>query len=180
VDLGGIAKGYAVDVCYDRIYALGGRDFMVDLAGNLRCCGQGRSGRPWNVAVRNPFDAERHLGTIQLTDGLATASSGNYERFVEIAGRRYCHILDPRTGRPCEGMAGTTVICANATEADAMSTALFVLGPAQSVDVLRRMPRCEALFVPDEQPLRILVTPGFRSRFHPDPEFAPLVELLAQ
>jgi thiamine biosynthesis lipoprotein ApbE len=75
-------------------------------------------------------------------------------------------------------MAGTTVICANATEADAMSTTMFVLGPDGSRDVLRKVP-CHTLFVPDERPLRILVTPGFRVRFAPAPEFAGCVEELA-
>jgi thiamine biosynthesis lipoprotein len=177
LDLGGIAKGYAVDVAYERIRALGVADVLVDLGGNIRCCGSGRRGRAWTVAVRNPFDAGRHLGTLALSDGLAVASSGNYERFVEIEGKRYSHIMDPRTGYPAAGMAGTTVICTNAVEADAMSTAVFLMGPERS-RALRRSLACEALFVPDARPPRILVTPGFMARFTPAPEFASQVSVV--
>jgi FAD:protein FMN transferase len=171
VDLGGIAKGYAVDVCCDELRGRGAANFMVNLAGNLRCYGQGRPGRAWTIAVRNPFDSQRHLGTIQLTGGMATASSGNYERFVEIEGKRYAHIIDPRSGLPVKGMAGTTVICSTATEADAMSTTVFILGPEGSEPLLRSL-HCEALFVLDARPVRILVTPGFRRQFEPAAEFA--------
>jgi FAD:protein FMN transferase len=177
VDLGGIAKGYAVDVCYEQIRARGGTDVLVNLGGNLRCCGQGRKDRPWTIAVRNPFDDKNPLGTIALSDGLATASSGNYERFVTIEGKRYAHIIDPRTGFPSVGMAGTAVICTNATEADAMSTTAFILGPERARELMAKL-QCEALFVPDEQPLRILVTPGFRARFTPAAGFADRVSVL--
>lgn len=151
---------------------------MVDIAGNVRCSGMARPERPWTIAVRNPFDARHHLGTIRLTNGEATASSGNYERFVTLENRRYSHIIDPRTGWPVAGIAGTTVICTNATEADALSTTMFVLGPDGSHAVLAKIPTCHALFVLDKQPLRILVTPGFRARFTVAPDFSDsLVEL---
>lgn len=177
VDLGGIAKGYAVDVCCEELRRKGAANFMVNLAGNLRCYGQGRAGKTWTIAVRNPFDSENHLGTIHLTDGMATASSGNYERFVEIEGKRYAHIIDPRSGLPVKGMAGTTVICTSATDADAMSTIVFILGPEGSKPLLRAL-HCEALFVLDAQPIRILVTPGFRNQFEPAANFAGRVEVL--
>jgi FAD:protein FMN transferase len=169
VDLGGIAKGYAVDLCYDALVTRGQTNLMVNIGGNLRCVGSPRNGRPWNVGVRHPLQHEAILGTLLMTDGMAIATSGNYERFVEIDGRRYAHILDPRTGLPVEGMAGVTVLCKSATRADALSTALFVLGPEASRTVFEAYPDVDALFVPDEQPLRILVTPGFAARFHPCP-----------
>lgn len=172
IDLGGIAKGFAADACFERIREAGGRNFLMDIAGNLRCSGMPRPDRFWTIAVRNPFDAKRPLGTVRLRNGEAVASSGNYERFVTIGGRRYSHIIDPRTGQPAAGVAGTTVICTSATEADAMSTAMFVLGPEGARNVLKKVPACHALFVPDEQPLRILVTPGFLARFDVAPEFA--------
>ena len=114
------------------------------------------------------------------TDGLAVATSGNYERFVTIDGVRYAHIIDPRTGQPVKGMAGVTVVSRSATEADAMSTALFVLGIEASLPVLRGVPGVGALFVPDKQPLEIHVTPGFASRFMPLPAHAGRVTVLGE
>lgn len=178
VDLGGIAKGYAVDAAYERLVASGATNILVNLGGNMRCGGlSGRRG-PWRVGVRNPFDGEKLVGTLLLSDGLAVATSGNYERFVTIRGERYAHIIDPRTGYPVKGMAGVTVVSRSATEADAMSTSLFVLGPEGAGSAMRRTPGCEALLIPDVRPLRLLVTPGFGRYFSPLPEFREaIVEL---
>jgi thiamine biosynthesis lipoprotein len=175
VDLGGIAKGYAVDVAYRRLEELGAADAMVDLGGNIRCRGLARGEKPWSVGVRNPFARERILGTLLLTGGMAVATSGNYEQFFVIGGERYAHIIDPRSGYPVQGMAGVTVISKSAVEADAMSTALFVLGPRRSRPLLARLPDCHALFVPDRLPIEILITPGFKRFFTPRGEYASRV-----
>ena len=178
IDLGGIAKGYAVDACFDRLVKEGATDLMVNLGGNIRCTGLSRSNRPWRVGVRNPFNHEQIIGMIELTDGWATATSGNYEQFITIAGKRYAHILDPRSGRPVQDIAGVTVVAHSAMEADVMSTALFVLGPDDAASALKQLPDCHVLFVPDVRPLRILVSPGFNTRFTPNPEFAARVTVL--
>lgn len=178
VDLGGLAKGYAVDICFDRLRAMGRENFMVDLGGNLRCSGHPRRGEPWKIGVRNPFERETILGTLALTGGAAVATSGNYERFVVIQGQRYAHIVDPRTGYPVRGMAGVTVVCTNATDADALSTSLFVLGLEGSKTALARVPSCQALFVPDREPMEIWITPGFARQFTPAPEYADNVRVL--
>jgi thiamine biosynthesis lipoprotein len=179
VDLGGIAKGYAVDCCCDELRRRGARDFMVNLGGNLRCYGQPVRGRAWRIGVRHPFRPDAILGTLELGDGMAVATSGNYERFVTIGGKRYAHILDPRTGMPVEGMAGVTAVCRSAVEADALSTALFVLGTEAGQRVLARVDGAEAIFVPDRQPVEIHVTPGLRDRFVPLREFAGQVRVLS-
>lgn len=177
LDLGGIAKGFAVDRACDALSRHGLADFMVNLGGNLRCAGDAAEGRRgWRVGVRNPFDTRHIMGMVTLTNGEAVATSGNYERFVTISGRRYGHILDPRSGQPVEGMAGVTVIASTAMEADALSTALFVLGPEEGRGLLARHPGCAALFIPDRQPPRILVTPGLRSRFRPMPAYERSVQ----
>ena len=177
VDLGGIAKGYAVDICFQDAEALGLRRAMVNIGGNIRCIGSTDKG-PWKIGVRNPFDTGQLMGVISLPPGMAVATSGNYERFVSIAGKRYAHIIDPRTGYPVEGMAGVTVLAPTATDADAMSTTLFVLGAEAGAQWLTRRPDCHALFVPDQQPAKIRITPGFRRYFQPLPPFANAVELL--
>lgn len=177
LDLGGIAKGYAVDAAYERLEAAGARSFLIDLGGNMRGRGTARGARPWTVGVRDPFERGGLLGTVQLTDGLAVATSGNYEQYVYIEGKPYTHIIDPRTGYPTRGMAGVTVIGDSATEVDALSTALFILGPEEGMRILDGR-KSHALFVPDRRPIEILVTPGFRERFVPFEEFAGAVRTI--
>lgn len=178
LDFGGIAKGYAVDIAFDRLRQSGLSAVLVNLGGNLRACGAARPGRPgWRIAVRNPFlpYGEGRIGTLILSGGRATATSGRYERFVEIGGRRYAHVIDPRSGEPVGGLAQVTVLAGSAGEADALSTALFVLGPREGAALLRATPRVQALFVPDPPPgqvPRALASPGFLEQFTPAAEWA--------
>lgn len=184
LDFGGVAKGYAVDIAFERLRKAGFGAVLVNLGGNLRACGAARPGRSgWAVAVRDPYlpYGEGRIGTLVLTDGRATATSGRYERFVEIAGRRYAHVLDPRTGQPVGALAQVTVVAGSAGEADALSTALFVLGPQTGAAMLRGTPGVQALFVPDPppgRPPRALASPGFLERFTPASEWAARIEPL--
>lgn len=178
VDLGGIAKGYAVDAVSAKLKAMGATDFMVNLAGDMRCFGEPSKGKPWRIGVRNPFNTAEIVGVLHLTDGWAVSTSGHYERFVEIEGTRYAHILDPRTGYPVAGMAGVTVVATNATLSDALSTALFVLGPDQALSVLRETEGCDALFIPDRLPLELWITPELQRRFVPDRDWVDAVRVL--
>ena len=165
LDLGGIAKGYAVDLAYDRLRAASETDFLINLGGNLRAHGVPGAGRTgWGIGVRDPFHGDSILGTVQLREGEATATSGNYERFVVLDGVRYAHIIDPRSGRPVTGVAGVTVIAPTAMQADALSTTLFVLGPEAGLRLLATFPGCQALWVLDEQPVRTVASPGFVMR----------------
>ena len=155
LDLGGIAKGFAVDAAFDaaRAAAPEAAGVLVNLGGNLRAWGSPRPGtEAWSVSVRDPFlpYGRGSVGTLPLTDGRATATSGGYEQFVEIGGHRYAHIVDPRTGRPAAGVAQATVAAATAAEADALSTACFVLGPEASRPLLAAFPGAAALFVLDD------------------------------
>lgn len=159
-DSGGIAKGLAVDLAYAKLVKEGYEDLMINLGGNMRCRGSGRKGQAWKIGVRNPFDGGRIVGILQLTEGRAVATSGNYERFVEQDGKRYAHIMDPKTGRPVEGMAGVTVISPTAVEADALSTALFVAGVEKGKLLLSKFPESKAIFIEDGKPLVLIVSPG--------------------
>jgi len=128
VDLGGIAKGYAVDRAVDAMLAAGCAGGLVDAGGDIRCFGRaaGEDGR-WRIAVRDPFEPDRTFATIALDEG-AVCTSGNYRRFTTIQGKRYSHIVDPRTGRPAEAAPSVTVVAPQAAVADAWATALSVLG----------------------------------------------------
>lgn len=178
IDLGGIAKGYAVDVCCHRLTGSGIVNALINLGGNIRCLGAPRADASWNIAVRDPFHPERNLGVLRLTSGQAVATSGNYERFVKIGRHRYAHILDPRTGRPVEGMAGVTVVSPSAAEADALSTTLFVQGLPAGLSILKKTASRAALFVPDKHPLEIWVTEDFLKIFTPEAAVANRVFVL--
>ncbi len=175
LDLGGIAKGYAVDVSCHRLMGMGVANALVDLGGNMRCLGSKENGEPWTIAIRNPFKPDESLGVITISGGEAVSTSGNYERFVTIGGRRYAHILDPRTGSPVQGMASVTVVSHSAAEADALSTALFVLGREAGADMLGKTSSPEAMFILDSKPVEIWVTPEFNRRFKPASGFAERV-----
>ena len=152
LDFGGIAKGYAVDCVCDRLVAAGHADFLVNLGGNIRCFGT-PSGRAdsegWIVGIRDPRRADAApLSSVRMGGGQATATSGGYERFVEYDGVRHCHILDPRTGRPVpRPPLQVTVFARTALEADALSTALFIMGESASAELLARYPGSSASFV---------------------------------
>ncbi len=182
LDLGGIAKGFAVDEVARILQRHGLTNVLLNLGGNLRALGAAAPAAPWRIAVQDPFDSGRVLGALDLRDGEAAATSGNYERFVAIGGRRYAHILDPRTGRPAEGMASVTVIGAGpdaAMDADALSTTLFVLGLEAGAGWLQtNCPGGAVLFVPDRRPLELHATPAFATRFTPSPECAGLLRRL--
>jgi thiamine biosynthesis lipoprotein len=168
INLGGIGKGFAVDLAYDELRARDAKNFLVNLSGNVRCSGDARSSVPhWNIGVKHPFGEKVLIGNIVLKDGMALATSGNYEKYAMIDGVRYTHIIDPATGGPVKDMAAVTVVTTSATEADAMSTAIFVLGVERAKAVLASMKHCEALMVEDKRPLRLWVTPGMKKLFQP-------------
>lgn len=124
LDLGAIAKGYAVDCALEKLRSLGVTNAMVRAGGDLRVLGE------WEVQLEDPQKRGRRE-TIRLRDA-AISTSGDYENYFEIAGKRYSHILDPRTGLPVEGIAACTVIAPTCMEADGLATALFVYGPEKT------------------------------------------------
>lgn len=129
IDLGAIAKGYGVDLAVERLRQAGMAGGLVEAGGDLRVFGQSPDGKAWRIGVQHPFRRGALCGTLVLKD-LAVATSGNYERFTEIGGKRYSHILDPRTGRPVDFAPSVTVVARDCMTADAWATTLSVLGPS--------------------------------------------------
>src|SRR5262249_25425372 len=127
IDLGGIAKGYAVDAAAQRLKALGVHDGLVDISGNMLALGSAANGGPWRIGIRDPRDRIPYFARVELREqGIST--SGKYEQFVAANGKTYGHTIDPRTGRPAEGLLSVTVISRDAMTCDAWDTGLFVLG----------------------------------------------------
>jgi len=145
IDLAGVAKGYAVDRCVAVLAELGVRNALVNIGGNIYAMGapSGKSG--WSVGVRDPNGGLETVGTLLLRDE-AVATSGNYENFVEIEGKRYGHIIDPRTGWPVSHVLSVTVVAPTGLASDALSTGLFVLGPDDARTVAAGLPGVAALF----------------------------------
>ncbi|MDP6801632.1 MAG: FAD:protein FMN transferase [Gemmatimonadota bacterium] len=127
VDLGAIAKGYAVDRAAAVLRERGLRDFLLNAGGDVFASGRKRPGRRWWIGIRHPRRAGELLGHFELEDA-AVATSGDYERFVEVDGVRHHHILDPRSGWPARGSRSATAIAPTAEEADARATWLFIAG----------------------------------------------------
>lgn len=127
IDLGGIAKGYAVDLAMRALRSRGVRSALVDASGNMMSSGHPPSSAHWRIGLRDPRDRMPYFARVWL-DGDAISTSANYEQFIAKDGRRYGHILDPRTGRPAEGLLAVTVVAPDATTSDAWDTPLYVLG----------------------------------------------------
>ena len=130
LDLGGMAKGYAVDKAAEAALGNGIKSGLINLAGNGRCLPEPPPGKnTYLVGVRNPFDKKGVADTLNLLDA-SIATSGDYERFVILQGKRFSHIIDPRTGYPASGEHSVTVVSPLAVDADALSTTMFINGPA--------------------------------------------------
>jgi len=145
IDLGGIAKGYAVDRCIALLKKLGIKNALVRAGGDSRVAGS-RWGRPWSIGVRDPRNRDGVVALIPLMD-VAVSTSGDYERFFEQDGVRYHHIINPRTGDSARELESATLIGPDATTTDALSTSVFVLGPKAGMALVNRLDGIDAIMV---------------------------------
>jgi FAD:protein FMN transferase len=145
IGIAAIGKGYGVDRAAQVLVERGVEHFMVDGGGDIRARGA-HPKRPWRVGVAHPRQRDKLLASVPIGDA-AVVTSGDYEHFFERDGQRYHHIIDPRTARPARASVAATVRAANATDADALATAFFVLGPERAVEIADDLPGVEALVV---------------------------------
>ncbi|MBI5394020.1 MAG: FAD:protein FMN transferase, partial [Verrucomicrobia bacterium] len=130
VDLSGIAKGYAVDAIAAHLESLGVREWLVSVAGELRARGNSKHGRPWRVGIEKPLDEGRVIERVVELKDAAVSTSGDYRNVFIAGGRRYSHAMDPRSGSPvANDVASVSVVARSSMTADAIATALMVLGP---------------------------------------------------
>lgn len=147
LDMGAIGKGYAIDQVVRLLRAQGVSAVLIGTGqSSYYAVGAPPGEAGWPIKVPVPFDRAQTLSTVRLRDA-ALSTSGNYEKFFELEGRRYCHIMDPRTGRPVEGMVQVTVIAPSAADSDALATSVFVLGPDAGKTLLDDHPGTAALLV---------------------------------
>ena len=139
VDLCGIAKGFGVDMVAEHLERTAVGHYLIEIGGELRGRGWNPGGGAWRVGIERPGLAFGGVQRVVRLDGRGLATSGDYRIFFEEKGRRYSHILDPRTGRPVDhGLASVTVIAPTTMEADGLSTALMVLGPEDGMKLAER------------------------------------------
>ena len=148
LDFGGIAKGYALDLARAAMHSAAVRGGTVDLGGNVLVFGLPPRGDRWRVGVAHPRRDGRIIGTLELDSG-AVATSGDYEHFYTIGGKRYAHLIDPRSGRPASGVIAATAVGARGEWSDGLSAALFLVGPARGVALADSLPGVAAVYVID-------------------------------
>ncbi|MBQ3568634.1 MAG: FAD:protein FMN transferase, partial [Anaerotignum sp.] len=147
VDLGGITKGYASDEVASMLKGKGVESAIFSLGGNVYGIGTKPNGEKWEVALANPMDADDYCGLISI-ENQAVVTSGGYQRYFEANGKKYHHIIDPATGYPSEsGLLSVTIICESGTEADVLSTALFVMGLEDALEYWQEYGGFEAIFI---------------------------------
>lgn len=167
VDLGGIAKGYAIDKAVQIMQTCGAIGGMVDIGGDIRCFGAPAKGKEyWLIGLQDPnvpsesnsdivipaqagISAGEPLLLLKLTDA-AVATSGGYRRFALIDGKKYSHIIDTKTGYSSDELASVTIISKNATGADALATAVSVMGAEKGLALIEELPQTEAILIPSQ------------------------------
>lgn len=151
IDLGGIAKGYAIKRCISILKSAGVNHALMSAGGDTALLGD-RQGRPWLVGIKHPRAEEKNAVHIPLSDE-AISTSGDYERYFIEDGKRYHHIINPKTGDSARKVVSVSVIGKDATVVDALSTTLFVKGLEEGMNIINKLPDYEAIIIDNEQRL---------------------------
>ncbi len=167
VDLGGYAKGYALDLAADTLRRQGVKGALINIGGNILALGR-HGERPWQVGIQHPRKPGP-MAVLELQDGEAIGTSGDYQRFFMLDGKRYCHIIDPRTGYPAQGVQAVTVVIPKGAHAgvlsDVASKPAFIVGPQGWREAVRRMGVEMALLVDEQGTVHITEALAKRVRF---------------
>lgn len=157
INLGAIAKGYAVDQMFNIIKSFGFNNFLVNAGGEVRCIGDN-----WDVGIQHPRQKDKLLGVLKLK-AMSVATSGDYERFRFQNGKRISHIFNPITCRVADECQSVTIICEHCIDADAIATTVFVLGPEDGLKLIGQINNCQGLIIDKNgKPYR---SPGFEKYF---------------
>ena len=169
VDLSAIAKGYGVDMLAATLDAAGVVNYLIEIGGEIRTRGVNANGDNWGIAIESPDNIGRTVHSVVPVSGGAVATSGDYRNFFEHEGRTYSHTIDPRTGYPItHDGASVTVIAETAAHADAMATALLVMGPAEGLAFADREGIAAVFLVRANGAFRSLRSRSFDERFGPE------------
>jgi thiamine biosynthesis lipoprotein len=153
IGFGAIGKGYAANRAKAIMAKMPGvTGGLVNAAGDLLAWGASPKAEGWTIKIADPKDKAQALGWLQIKD-MAVVTSGDYERFLEFDGKRYAHIIDPRTGYPTTGIKSVTIVCPDAELADALATSVFVLGKTAGLQLINQLNGVACLIVTDDDEL---------------------------
>jgi thiamine biosynthesis lipoprotein len=149
IGFGAIGKGYAADKAKDLMMSKGVVAGIINASGDMNTWGKQPNGESWKVAITNPMNKDNAFATLPINEG-AVVTSGNYEKYVVFNGKRYTHIIDPRTGYPSSGIISVTVFAPKAELADALATSIFVMGIEVGLNRINQLPKIECVIIDDE------------------------------
>lgn len=152
IGFGGIGKGYAAEMAKKIMQQMGVQSGVVNASGDLATWGLQPDGNEWTIGIADPGNRGKLFSFIKVT-GLAVATSGNYEKFILIDGKKYSHTINPRTGLPVTGIKSVTVITKNAEIADAMATPVTIMGVKAGLSLINQIKDIEVIIVDDEDKL---------------------------
>jgi thiamine biosynthesis lipoprotein len=148
IGFGGIGKGYAAERAKYIMKEMGVESGIVNASGDLTAWGLQPNGQPWTIGISNPNLAGQIFSYLNITD-MAIATSGNYEKYIIINGKKYSHTIDPKTGLPVTGIKSVTIISPNAEIADAMATPVTIMGIKAGIDMINQIKDIEAIIIDD-------------------------------
>lgn len=149
IGFGAIGKGYSADKAKALLISQGVKGGIINASGDMNTWGKQPNGNDWKVAITNPFDKNKAFALLPIKEG-AVVTSGDYEKYVTFNGKRYAHIIDPRTGYPATGVISTTVFGGSAELADALATSLFVMGVDAGINRINQLPNVECIIIDDK------------------------------
>lgn len=152
IGFGGIGKGYAADKAKQVLKSIGIEHGIVNAAGDLVTWGNQLAGKPWTIGIADPDQSDRPFSALNISN-MAIATSGNYEKYATINGRRYSHTIDPKTGLPVSGIKSVSIICPSAELADALATPVIVMGAAVGLDMINQLRHVACIIIDDHDRL---------------------------
>ena len=148
IGFGGIGKGYAAEKAKSLLQQKGVKSGIINAAGDLTAWGYQPDGRPWTIGIADPNTARQAFSFLEVTN-TSIATSGNYEKFITIGGKKYSHTIDPKTGLPVRGIKSVTIICPNAEIADAMATPVMIMGIKTGLNMINQMKGIGVIIIDD-------------------------------
>jgi FAD:protein FMN transferase len=149
IGFGGIGKGYAAERAKEVMKAMGAESGIVNASGDMTTWGVQPNGKPWTIGIVDPNAKDKVFSFMNITD-LAVATSGNYEKYIVVNGRKYSHTIDPKTGLPIRGIKSVTIISRNAEIADAMATPVMIMGIVPGLNMINQIKDIEAIVIDDQ------------------------------
>ncbi|WP_185114186.1 FAD:protein FMN transferase [Elizabethkingia ursingii] len=149
IGFGSIGKGYAADKTRDLMKSIGVKAGIIDASGDISTWGTQPDGKPWAIGINNPFNDHKMAAVLYFKENAVT-TSGSYEKYAEIHGKRYSHIMNPKTGYPSTGLTSVTITGPNATMANGFSTSIMVLGEKEGLKLLKPFPEYHYLLITDK------------------------------